>query len=163
MRQKPLLSGNVVGGRGTSTREGEGGVSASARFSFCEGLLMLSAILQTHPALLALKIRNQFLTALYTVYIVQCFLHNSPQVMHRQWTGLRSVNCHSLRVKKWVMVVKLFKRSKWVILYKNPFKWDLQVSENLKYYYYGSFGGPSDIQLLLIRENSDMQETVYHT
>jgi hypothetical protein len=33
------------------------------------------------------------------------------------------------------------------------------VSENLKDYYYGSFGGPSDIQLL-IRENFDMQETV---
>ena len=32
---------------------------------------------------------------------------------------------------KWVMVVKLLKRNKWGILYKNPFKWDLQVSENL--------------------------------
>jgi hypothetical protein len=57
-----LLSGGVVGGKGTSTREGEG-ILAAARFSFCECLLMLSATLRTRPTLQALKITISLLNS----------------------------------------------------------------------------------------------------
>jgi hypothetical protein len=89
----------------------KGGVSGAARFSSCEVLLMLSAILQIHPALLALKIRNQIPYS--SLHNVQCFLHKSPE----DSTGNELVSnlWYSLKVKKWVMVLKLFKCTKWGI------------------------------------------------
>jgi hypothetical protein len=51
------IQASLLSGRGERQHvEGKGkGISVAARFSFREHLLMLSAILQIHPALQALK------------------------------------------------------------------------------------------------------------